>query len=125
MIGPESISGTTKCTVAPCIFAPGVERALVRVEALERRQQRRVDIEQAPLPLRDETGREQPHEAGETNDVDAVLHELGLQRALERRAVLAELRVIDDFGRDACGARDQQPAGVRLGWTRTSAISAG
>ena len=51
MIGPESISGTTKCTVAPCCFDAGRERARMRVEALERRQQRRMNVEQPPVPL--------------------------------------------------------------------------
>ena len=51
MIGPASISGTTKCTVAPWILRAGRERARMGVEALEGRQQRGVDIDHAALPL--------------------------------------------------------------------------
>ena len=102
----------------------GLERALVRVEALEGRQQGRVDIEHALLPLPDEPRRQQPHEAGKTNDVDAMLLQHRLQRALERGAVLAEFCVIDDFGRDAGGACADKPAGVGR-FDTTSAISAG
>ena len=86
-------------------FGAGVECAPVRIEAFERRQQRGVDVEQAAGPLVDEPGREQPHEAGKANDLDAMLLQHALQRALESGAVFSELRVIDDLGGDAGGAR--------------------
>ena len=83
----------------------GCERALVRVQALERRQERRVDIEQAALPAVDEPGREQPHETGKAHELDAMLVQHRLQRALEGSAILCELAVIDDRGRNPGGVR--------------------
>ena len=45
MIGPESTPSSTKCTVTPVIRDPVLERLADRVEARERRQQRRVDVD--------------------------------------------------------------------------------
>ena len=58
-----------------------------------------------PLPALDEPRRQQPHEAGEADDLDACASSIALQRALERLAVLAEVPVIDDRGGDAGAAR--------------------
>ena len=88
-------------------FRAGFERSFVGVEPFECGQQRRMDIEHALRPLRDKAGREQPHEAGEANEIDAVLLKHCLHRGIERGAVLAERRVIDHFGGDAGGARDR------------------
>ncbi len=71
------------------------------VEPLERGQQCGMDIEHAPGPMRDEAGREQPHEAGETDEIDAVFFQHRLNGAVERRAVLAEVGMIDHLGGDA------------------------
>jgi hypothetical protein len=51
MIGPSSMSGVTKCTVQPCTTRPGLQRAAMGVEALEQRQQGRVDVDHPPAPL--------------------------------------------------------------------------
>jgi hypothetical protein len=64
--------------------------------------------------LPDEPWRQQPHEAGETNDLDPVRFEFALQRALERLAVVAERTVIDHRGRDAGRGGTLEPGGRRL-----------
>ena len=69
------------------------------VEALEGRQQRRMDVEQPAVPLPHEPGRQQPHESREADDLDLVLDQNILQRALERLAIAAERPVVDDRAR--------------------------
>ena len=91
----------------------GRERALVGVEPFERRQQRRMDVQHAPLPAADEPGRQEPQEAGEADEIDPVRLELGLQRPLEAFAILAEAGVVHHGGGDIRGARNGQPRGVR------------
>ena len=49
MIGPWSRSAVTKCTVAPLSLAARLDRAPVRVQARERRQQRRMDVDEAAV----------------------------------------------------------------------------
>lgn len=71
-----------------------------------------MNIEHAALPSLDEFRGEKAHEAGKTNNIDAVFFEHRLQHALEPRAVLAKYGVIDDIGRNSGGARDQQAASV-------------
>ena len=123
-IGPSSISGTTKCTVQPWIFTPSASARSMRVQAAIGGQQGRVDVEHAVAPLVDEPGRQQPHEAGEAQELDAMGLEHDLQRALELFAAGVNL-VIDG------GDGDAQPPWPRRGrrrpggWTATSAISAG
>ena len=107
------------------LLRAGGERARVGVEALERRQQRRMDVEQPAVPLPHEPRRQQPHEAGEADELDAVRLQLVLQRALERLAVLAERLVIDDGGADACGRGALQVLRAAGSLETTSAISAG
>jgi hypothetical protein len=112
MIGPESISGATvhhEVHGGAVGLGAGRDRARVRVEALERWQESRVDVEHAALPLRHEPGREQPHESCEADQLDAMCLQHRLQRALERLAILAEARVIDDLGRNAGRARMREP----------------
>ena len=105
MIGPESVSGTTKCTVAPCRFDAGFKRAAMGMQPLELRQQRRVDVQHAPAPARDEPWREEPHEAGKADEIDALRVKLGVERAFEAFAVVAERPVIDQRGRNSRLAR--------------------
>src|SRR5262249_7536770 len=83
------------------------------VEPLEGGQQGRVDVEHPSLPARHEPGREQAHEPGEADDVDRLRLELGLHGALERLAIPAEARVIDDRGGQMRLARGGEPFGVR------------
>src|SRR6185312_4416252 len=88
------------------------ERASVRVEPLEGRQQSRMDIEQALRPLLDEPRGEQPHKAGKAHDFDAMPRKHALQGALEGGAVLAECGVVDHVGCDARRLRALQSAGI-------------
>src|SRR6478609_9356353 len=86
-IGPASVSGITKCTVA--------QGLAMRIEAGEGRQQRGMDVEHPPVPGLGEFGRKQAHEAAETDQLDAVLIERSLQHRLEAGAVLAERLALD------------------------------
>ncbi len=70
-IGPASVSGMTKCTVAPEICTPACKRLAVRIEAGKRRQQRRMDVEHPAVPVLHEFGGEQPHESAEADQLDA------------------------------------------------------
>ena len=60
-----------------------------------------MDVEHAAVPALHEFGREQAHEAGKADQVDAVLVERRLQLGLERRAILAERLVFDAAVGDA------------------------
>src|SRR4051812_19386085 len=60
-----------------------------------------MDVEHPPVPALNEFGSKQPHEAAETDQLDAMLSELLLQRRLERRPVLAERLALDEFGGNA------------------------
>src|SRR5262249_33922668 len=60
-----------------------------------------------------EPRRQQPHEAGEANEINPVRLELAVERPFERLAVLAEGGVIDDYGRDALLAGTGEPLCVR------------
>ena len=71
-----------------------------------------------PAQRVDEPRRQQAHEAGEADEIDAVRFECRLQRALERFAVLAERRVIDDRRRDAGLARAREARRRPAGWRR-------
>src|SRR5215475_9286641 len=90
-----------------------LQRLAMRVEARERRQQRGMDVEHPAIPALHELGREQPHEAAQTNQLDAMLPELLLQHRLERAAVLAERLALDDLGRDAAGFGALEAGGLR------------
>jgi len=63
------------------------ERLLLRMEAGEGRQQAGVDVEHALRVAAQEGWREQPHEAGEADPLDAVCGEGVEDRRLVRRAV--------------------------------------
>ncbi len=78
----------------------GFERALVGVETAEGGQEGRVDVEHAPGPSRHQPWGEEPHEAGEADELDPVVLQHRLDRTLERLAILAVKGVIDDRGRD-------------------------
>src|SRR5205085_7022131 len=82
-------------------FRPRRECARVRVESLEGRQQGRMSVEYAAVPLLDECRRKEAHEPGKADDLDAMALELVLDRALEGVAVLRVERLVDDFGRNS------------------------
>ena len=65
------------------------------------------------FPAADEAGGEQAHEAGEADDLDAVLFQRRLQGALEGCAVLSESGVIDDLGGYSIGPCDHEAARIR------------
>ena len=99
--------------------------ARVRVETLEGRQQRRMDVEQPSIPLPHEPWRQKPHEARQADQLDLVRLQFILQRALERLAVLAEFAVVDDGRPDAFGRRARFSPSAAGSLETTSAISAG
>jgi len=102
----------------------GGERALVGVEALEGRKQRRVDVEHAPVPAGDEPRRSEPHESGETDEIDAMIFEHGLERVLEGLASLPYVMwSTTAVARPAARAVARPAASGRF--DATSAISAG
>ena len=91
------------------LLRAGRQRARMGVEAFERGQQGRVNVYHSPLPLADQPWCQQPHEAGQANELDLVRDELGLQRALKGLAIAAEAAMIDDGGLDAGGASAPRP----------------
>src|SRR6185436_13248213 len=100
----------------PMLAQTGCERTSVGVKALELRQQRWMNVEHAPAPARDEPRRQQPHEAGEANEINPVRLELMVERAFERLALLVEGGVIDDRNRHALLARAREA--LRVGAIR-------
>jgi hypothetical protein len=76
------------------------QRALMRVQALVGGQQGRVDVEHPARPALDEPRRQQAHEAGETDDLDAARLQRRLHRALEFLAGF-ELPMVDGERLDA------------------------
>ena len=72
-----------------------------------------MDVEHAALPMQHEIRREQPHEAGETDEFHAMLVESALECALEGGAILAVRAVVDHDGRNTLRFRASQPRGVR------------
>ena len=97
---------------AAVLLQAGGERALMRMQAAQVRQQRRVDVEHAPAPALDEFRPEDAHETGETDEFDCVRFERRLQRRLERFAVGMTLR-LDRLGGDPRRAGEIKPG--RLG----------
>src|SRR5580700_5857514 len=73
-----------------------------------------MNVEHAPAPARDEPRRQEPHETGEADQIDAVRVQSIIERAFERLAVFAERPVIDDRGGDAGMPRGGEPRGIRL-----------
>ena len=126
MIGPESISGTTKCTVAPWIFTPAASARACVSRPLNAGSSDGWMLSIRPLPALARTSgvSSRMNPPRQTSSI-AVRVERRLQRALERRAVLAERLVVDDLGRDAGRARASQGRRHPAGSTSTSAISAG
>ena len=84
-----------------------VERLPLRVETRERRKQRRMDVQDAAGERADEPAREDPHEAGEADEPDAVLVEHPGEGHVVRGAVTEVLRVEPDGG-DAAGPRARE-----------------
>ena len=97
-IGPASVSGMTKWTVAPDIFTPARSAWPCGIEAGKRRQQRGMNVEHPAIPALHEFGGEQPHEPAEADQVDPVLVQRRLQNRLERRTILAERLAFDGDG---------------------------
>lgn len=64
-------------------FDAGFNHPPMDVEALERRQQRRVDVEQFAVPAFDEAGGQNAHEAGEADEFDVGRGKGFYQRGFE------------------------------------------
>ena len=107
------------------LFHSSRDGALMGVEALEGRQQGRVDVDQAPIPARDEPGAQHAHEARKAHDVDAMRFEPRIELPVEGFTILAERLVVDRLGCDACLARAFASPAASGTLERTSAISAG
>ena len=101
MIGPESTPSSTKWTVTPVTLTPCVERLPDRIEAGERGQQRRVDVDDPVAEPRHELRREQLHVAGEHDQVDA--------RAASSQSPIAASRA----PRSACSRARRPPSRPR------------
>src|SRR5215211_79236 len=82
----------------------GLERPPVRVEAREQRQQRRMDVQHPSGPAVDEPRRQDAHEAGTAEELDAMRQKLPIERALEGLALRISL-VVDDCGCNPGGGR--------------------
>ncbi|ABA49524.1 hypothetical protein BURPS1710b_1125 [Burkholderia pseudomallei 1710b] len=82
-----------------------VERLLMRMNALEARQQRRMDVEHPPLIFGDERRRENAHEAGEHDEIGGEAVDFGGERRIEAVAAV-ERAVVDDGRRDAVRRRE-------------------
>ena len=65
----------------------GVERALVRVQAFESRQQRRVNVDEAAVKMRDKRRRQDAHEAGQRDQIRRERFHPPPQRVEELRGV--------------------------------------
>ena len=101
MIGPEIGFRNNKVYGSAVPLDAGCKRAAMGMETFELRQQRRVDVQQTPTPARDEPGREKPHESRKAHKVDALRRQLGIERAFEGFAIVAERSVIDQRGRNS------------------------
>ena len=64
----------------------GLDGPGMRIQPLERRQQRGVDVDQPIAPTVDEFRREHAHEAGEADQLDAACFQRIAQRLLEGSA---------------------------------------
>src|SRR5215204_6296140 len=90
----------------------GLERPPMRVEAREQRQQRRMDVQHPPGPAVDEPRRQDAHEAGKAEELDAMRQKLLVERTLEGLALRIGL-VVDDRGCDPGGRRPREAFRVR------------
>ena len=94
------------------------------VQALELRQQRRMNVEHAAAPAPHKVRSQKPHEASEAEEIDPVRVKLRIERPLEGCAIFPERSVIDDaVGMPASRAR-ASPAASGL-FDMTSTIAAG
>ena len=67
----------------------GGQRPRMGIETLEGREEGRVNVEHPPFPQTDERGRQQAHEAGKADELDACALEHGLEGSFECIPVLA------------------------------------
>ena len=103
--------GGDEMDARPARLAARLDRTPVRLQPGERRQQRRMDVDEAAVEAAHEGGAEDAHEAGQRDDVGAVALDALGERVVEVLAV-RERAVIDDLGGDAALAREREPAGV-------------
>ena len=74
----------------------GLQHLLVRVHALERGQQRRMNVDQAARPLPHELPGQDPHEARQADELDPRRAQLGVNRHVEVHALLVSF-VVDNL----------------------------
>ena len=113
-MGPWSRSAVTKCTLAPATLQPASIARAMRVQARERRQQRRVDVDDAALEALHEAGGQDAHEAGQHDHVGTETLDRIRQRGIEGVARRERL-VVDDRGGDAVRSREAAGPGRRRG----------
>ncbi len=81
------------------------------VHAWKRRQQRRMDIDQPVMPLPHEPRRQDAHEAGETDQLNARRAQFGIHSALKGFTVRI-VAVVQRHSRNACCRGALQPRRV-------------
>ena len=91
---------------------PCVDRLLMHMRSLERGQQRRMDVDQPPLPFAHEVIAENPHEPRKADQFRAGFGQARIQRGIERIAEIIA-GMFDHFRRDAGLTRAFQPLRAR------------
>ena len=101
-------------------FDSGGERAPMRIEAGEIRQQRRMNVDEATAITADESGAQNPHKPGQRDDARRKAVDRRREIGFESGAV-GIVRGRDDDGRNAALARDIEAgaAGLSLMAART------
>lgn len=95
---------------------PGIQSTRMRVEPLVSGQKRGMNIQHTPLPMRDEAGGENAHEASQTDNVRAGRQKRLHQLSLERAPVAPKDTVINRCNVDAtCGRLGQTGCGRIIG----------
>ena len=92
---------------APMNLYPGGERPLVGIQAGERRQQRRMNINESPVVAVDKGAGQDPHESGEQHNIGCVPVNFRGQRGIETFPV-GKRGVVQRDRRDLAGSRQSQ-----------------
>ena len=110
--GPSSIASVTRWTVQPCSFTPAASARAWVCRPGNAGSRLGWMFSMRPCQALDQERRQQPHVAGEADDLDAGRAQRGVDRRLVRGAVAAEAAMVDDRGRDAGRRRERKPGGV-------------
>ena len=87
------------------------ERLLLRIDAGERRQQRRMDVEHGVGKRVEQPRADQAHEAGEADQADLAVAQL-LRKPRVEIVAGSEVAMADDERFDARAAREVEPTGI-------------